>query len=91
MLVDDMKWFVQTCYKCQIRQTQCLHIPPTVAVIGSVFHKAHLDTMVMPWSVGYQYIVQACCALMAYPEWRMLRSENAAALATFIFEDILCC
>ena len=44
----------------------------------------------MPRSAGYWYIVQAHCALMAYPEWRMLRSENASALASFIFEDILC-
>ena len=40
--------------------------------------------------MGYRYIVQACCVLTAYPEWRMLRSENAIALASFIFEDILC-
>ena len=44
----------------------------------------------MPRSAGCWYIVQAHCALMAYPEWRMLRSENASALASFIFEDILC-
>ena len=60
-------------------------------VIGGLFHKVHLDMMVMPRSAGYRYIVQACCALTAYPEWRMLRSENASALASFIFEDILCC
>ena len=41
-------------------------------------------------SAGYQYIVQARCALTAYPEWRMLRSKNASALTSFIFEDILC-
>ena len=46
--------------------------------------------MVMPQSAGYQYIVQAHCALTAYPEWQMLRSENASTLASFIFEDILC-
>ena len=80
MLVDDMKWFVRTCHECQIRQTQRLHIPPTVLVIGGLFRKAHLDTMVMPWSAGYWYIVQAHCTLTAYPEWRMLRFENTAAL-----------
>ena len=90
MLVNDMKWFVRTCHKCQIWQTRRLHIPPTIPVIGSLFRKAHLDTMVMPRFAGYQYIVQACCALTAYPEWQMLRSENAAALTSFIFEDILC-
>ena len=60
-------------------------------VIGGLFRNVHLDMMVMPRSASYQYIVQACCALTAYPEWQMLHSENASALASFIFEDILCC
>ena len=90
MLVEDVKWFVQTCHECQIRQSRRLHIPPTVPVIGGLFRKVHLDMMVMPQSAGYQYIVQARCALTAYPEWWMLRSENTSALTSFIFEDILC-
>ena len=91
MLVEDIKWFVRTCHKCQIHQTCQLHIPPTVPVISGLFRKVHLDTMVMPRSAGYRYIVQARCALTAYPEWRMLHSENTSALASFIFEDILYC
>ena len=90
MLVKNVKWFVRTCHKCQIRQSRRLHIPPTVPVIGGLFRKVHLDMMVMPRSAGYQYIVQARCALTTYPEWRMLHSKNASALASFIFEDILC-
>jgi len=90
MLVDDVKWFVRTCHECQIRQTRRLYIPSTVPVIGGLFRKAHLDTMVMPQSAGYRYIVQACCPLTAYPKWHMLHSENAAGLASFIFEEILC-
>ena len=90
MLVEDVKWFVRTCHECQIRQTHQLHIPPTVPVISGLFRKVHLDMMVMPRSASYRYIVQARCALTAYREWRMLRSKNASALASFIFEDILC-
>ena len=91
MLVDDVKWFVQTCHEYQIHQTCQLHIPPTVPVIGGLFRKVHLDMMVMPWSAGYWYIVQACCALTTYPEWQMLCSKNTSTLTSFIFEDILCC
>ena len=91
MLVEDIKWFIRTCHKCQIRQTHRLHIPPTMSVIGGLFRKVHLDTMVMPRSAGYWYIVQAHCALTAYPKWQMLHSENASTLASFIFEDNLCC
>ena len=59
-------------------------------VISGLFCKVHLDMMVMPQSASYRYIVQARCALTAYPEWWMLHSENASTLAPFIFEDILC-
>ena len=70
MLVDDVKWYIRTCHQCQIQQTQKLHIPPTVPVIGGLFHKVHIDTMVIPRSGGYRYIVQARCALTAYVEIR---------------------
>ncbi|KIN93443.1 hypothetical protein M404DRAFT_38804, partial [Pisolithus tinctorius Marx 270] len=89
LLVEDVKWYVRTCHKCQIRQTQKLHIPPTVPMIGGLFHKAHIDTMLMPKAGGYRYIAR--CALTSYPEWCMLHAENSTALASFIFEDILCC
>jgi hypothetical protein len=56
----------------------------------NLFHKAHIDTMFMLHSHGYQYIVHTCCSLSSYPEFCMLCAENAHSLATFIFEDILC-
>ena len=90
MLVDDVKWFIWTCHKCQVHQTQCFHIPPTVLIIDGLFCKVHINTMLMPHSGGYRYIVQARCALSTYPEWRMLHSENSMTLSSFIFEDLLC-
>ena len=90
MLVDDVKWFIQTCHKCQVCQTQRFHIPPTVPIIGGLFRKVHINTMLMPCSGGYWYIVQAWCVLSAYPEWRMLHPENSTTLSSFIFEDLLC-
>ena len=89
MLVDD-KWFIRTCHKCQVCQTQHFHIPPTILIISRLFRKVHIDTMLMPHSGGYRYIVQARCALSAYPEWRMLCFENSTTLSSFIFEDLLC-
>ena len=47
-LVNIIKWYIRTCHKCQIHQTTQLHIPPTVPVVGRLFHKAHMSTMVMP-------------------------------------------
>jgi transposase InsO family protein len=90
MLSEDVKWYIKTCHECQIRQTTKIHIPPTVPMPGGLFRKAHIDTMLMPKANGFRYLVQARCALTSYPEWRLLRSETATTLASFIFEDILC-
>jgi hypothetical protein len=79
MLVEDVKWYVQTCHACQTRQTMKLHIPLMVPLISGLFHKVHIDTMLMPKVGGYQYIVQTRCALTSYPEWRMLCLEKWSA------------
>jgi hypothetical protein len=90
MLVNDVKWFIWSCHKCQVHQTQRFHIPLTIPIIGGLFRKVHIDMMLMPHSGGYWYIVQTRCVLTAYPEWRMLHSENSTTLSSFIFEDLLC-
>jgi hypothetical protein len=89
-LDQDVKWFVQTCHQCQVRQMRYCHIPPTVAAPASLFCKAHVDTMYMPRASGYRYIVQARCSLSSYPEHRKLRKENRSTIGAFIFEEILC-
>ncbi|KIK77651.1 hypothetical protein PAXRUDRAFT_166144 [Paxillus rubicundulus Ve08.2h10] len=90
MLVEDVKWYICTCHKCQICQTQKLHIPPSLPAIGSLFQKAHINMMQMPKAGGVCYIIQAHCTLSAYLEWQMLQVENGVVLTAFIFEDILC-
>jgi transposase InsO family protein len=46
--------------------------------------------MKMPKAGGFEYLVQARCALTSYPEWRMLHKENTRMLCAFIFEELLC-
>ncbi|RXW12346.1 hypothetical protein EST38_g13510 [Candolleomyces aberdarensis] len=89
-LLEDVKWWVRTCHECQVRNTARIHIPPTVASPFSLFRKFYIDTMFLPPSHGFTCIVHARCSLSSYPEWRMLRVENARSLGSFIFEDILC-
>jgi transposase InsO family protein/molybdopterin converting factor small subunit len=89
-LETDVKWFVQTCHQCQIRQTTKVHLPPTVVTPATLFQRVHIDTMHMPSAGGYRYIVQARCSLTAWPEWRALRVETGRTVGTFIFEEILC-
>jgi hypothetical protein len=80
MLVNDVKWFIWSCHKCQVHQTQHFHIPLTIPIIGGLFRKVHINMMLMSHSGGYWYIVQTRCVLTAYPEWRMLHSENFTTL-----------
>jgi hypothetical protein len=89
-LEHDVKWYIQSCHQCQVRQMRYHHIPPTVATPASLFRKAYIDTMFMPRSGGFRYIVQARCSLSSYPEFRMLRRETGSTIGSFIFEEILC-
>ena len=86
----DIAWYVRTCHVCQIRQVRQITIPPTVATPAPLFAKMYMDTMHLPRSAGFGYIVQGRCSLTHYPEFRMLRKETAQALGDWIFQDILC-
>ena len=86
----DIQWFVQTCLICQQRQLRHVLIPPVVAIPAPLFSKVYMDTMQLPPSGGFKFIVQGRCSLSTYPEWRKLRTETAKTLGDWIFEDILC-
>jgi hypothetical protein len=86
----DVLWFVQTCHLCQERQLRQIHIPPVVAMPAPLFSKAYMDTMQLPASGGFKYIVQGRCSLCTYPEFRKLRSETGKTIGEWIFEDIIC-
>lgn len=88
-LEDDVKWYVRTCHQCQVRQFKKVRIPPTVAMPAPLFHKAYMDSMMMP-SGKYDRIFHARDSLTNWPEWRMMRGETGEAVAKFIFEEILC-
>jgi len=55
-----------------------------------LFRKVHIDTMFMPHTGGYRYIVQARCSLTAWPKWRALQVETGKTIGAFIFKEILC-
>ena len=86
----DIKWFINTCHLCQIRQTTQILIPPIVATPAPIFARMFADTMKMPASAGFHYIVQGRCSLTGWPEFRKLRAENHQTLGDWIFEDVLC-
>ena len=88
-MAQDIAWYILTCHMCQVRKTQQVLIPPIVAMPAPLFSKVYMDTMHMPASSGYKYIVQGRCSLIYWPEWAMLQSENAKSLAKWILHDII--
>ena len=88
-MAQDINWFIVTCHVCQTRKTQQVLIPPIVAMPAPLFSKVYMDTMHMPPSSGYKFIVQGRCSLIYWPEWAMLIKENAAALGKWILHDII--
>jgi hypothetical protein len=90
-LGHDVTWYVCSCHICQTRQTRQIAIPPVVATPAPLFTKMYMDTMHLPRSAGYAYIVQGRCSLTNYPEFCMLRKETVQTLGDWIFQDVLCC
>jgi transposase InsO family protein len=82
--------FVRSCHQCQVHSTQKVSLPVTVSEPYGLWRKVYLDAMVMPKAHGYRYIIVARDDLTRYPEGRNLRNLTSKAVATFIWEDILC-
>ena len=86
----DIAWFIRTCHLCQLRQTRNIRIPPIVTTPAPLFAKIYVDTMHLPKSGGFRYLVQGRCSVTSYVEFRMLRAETAVTLGEWLFEDVLC-
>ena len=89
-LAANVAWFVKTCHLCQLRQTRNILIPPIVATPAPLFAKMYMDTMHLPKSGGFKYLVQGRCLLTHYPEYCVLCTETAKTIGDWIFNDILC-
>src|ERR1700683_1307222 len=76
----DIAWFIRTCWLCQLCQTQNILIVPTVTTPAPLFTKIYINTMHMPKSGSYWYIVQGQCSIAHYVKFCMLQSENAMTL-----------
>jgi len=83
---NDINWFVKTCHICQTRKTQNVLIPPIVATPAPLFAKIYVDTMHMLPSSGFKFIVQGRCSVVHWPEFDMLRNENARAIGEWLLK-----
>ena len=86
---NDIAWFVKTCQICQMRKTQNLLIPPTVATPAPLFAKIYIDTMHMPPSSGFKYIIQGRCSITHWPEFDLLRKENASTIGEWLLRNFI--
>jgi hypothetical protein len=86
----NIAWWVRTCRLCQLRQMRNILILPVVVTPTSLFAKIYIDTMHLPKSGGYSYIVQGRCSVCHYVKFRMLRHKTGTTIGDWIFEDILC-
>jgi hypothetical protein len=50
----------------------------------------YIDTMHMPQSGGFWYIVQGHCLLLHYMEFCMLQAETGKMLGDWLFEEVVC-
>lgn len=87
---SDINWYVRSCDICQKRQLRHVKIPPVVATPAPLFAKVYVDTMFLPPSKSFICLVQGRCSLIHYPEFRMLRREDATSLGDWMYEDIIC-
>jgi hypothetical protein len=86
---NDIAWLIKTCNICQSRRTQNVLIPPTVATPAPLFAKIYVDTMHLPTSSGYKFIVQGRCSLVHWPEFDMLRNKNARAIGEWLLKCVI--
>ena len=83
---NDINWFVRTCHICQTWKTQKVLILPIVATPAPLFAKIYVDTMHMPSSSGYKFMVQGRCSVVHWPEFDMLKNENAQAIGEWLMK-----
>ncbi|KAI0997515.1 hypothetical protein K3495_g10672, partial [Podosphaera aphanis] len=87
----DCRKFVASCLECQTRTTANLEEALFPTFTGSLFTNLAIDITFMPRTkTGLKYLVLARCDLSNWVEGRAIRNPTAAAVAKFIWEDIIC-
>src|SRR4051812_24501033 len=86
---SDITWFIHTCHLCQTRKTQNVLIPPIVAMPSLLFSHIYMDTMHLPKSGRFKYIIHGQCSLCHWPEFDMLATKNHKSLGEFILHSFI--
>jgi hypothetical protein len=86
----DTMEFVQTCPECQLRSLRQQEEPLFPTASNGLMEKWALDITYMTKRQGKQYLVVARDDMSGWVEARALSHKTAAAVASFIWEDIIC-
>ena len=76
------------CSPYKTRKMQKVLILPIVAMPAPLFAKIYVDTMLMhmPTSSGYKFIMQGRCSVVYWPEFDILKNENAQAISEWLLK-----
>lgn len=90
-LYDEVTYFVRSCIECQKSVKSTPILPYNESWQAPLLRHFNLDSIKMPKGVGgYDYIIQAVEPTILWPEARAVSGNGAAAVAKFIYEDIIC-
>ena len=93
-MVEDVKYYVKTCKRCQRMNISSLLKPKLslkpIPVPSKIFAQIGMDLIHMNRCRGYNYIITAVDYLSKYCEMRPLKEKSAREVARFIYEDLIC-
>ncbi len=90
-MYDAVSYFVRSCIECQKLIKHIPIVPYNISWQSPLLRHFNLDCIHMPPGVGgFKYIVQALEPTILWPEAKALKTLTAAAVAKFIYQDLIC-
>jgi hypothetical protein len=82
--------YCRTCHECQRRSSSRPKLALSPTYVHTILRKFNMDTVHMPTSGGYKYIVDLRDDLSGWLEAKMLVKATSKNVAKFLFEDVMC-
>jgi len=82
--------FIRTCHECQRRSSVRPKLTLSPTYVHTILRKFNMDTVHMPTSGAYKFIVDLRDDLSGWLEAKMLTKATSKNIARFLFEDVMC-
>jgi Integrase zinc binding domain/Integrase core domain len=89
-MMAQVAWYCRTCHECQRRSASHPKITLSPTHVHTILRKFNMDTVHMPLSHGFKYIVDLRDDLSGWLEAIMLQKATSKNIAKFLFEDVMC-